>query len=211
MKADKSKSAADDKLKNGVFNPISKTGMEATGTAMVAQASQPAVSRVSKPASAGTIPAAPKRRGPADWEVGDTAGSETCATKNGAPISEFLFKEHYKDGTLSCVGKFRDGAKNGVWKHYLRNGQLRAVGKFAGGKMTGEWKWYRESGALMQTGSFVAEKKSRVWKRYHPNGALYDEGEFSDNQKVGEWRVYDATGKLIKTTKHKTKPKQEQP
>ena len=56
---------------------------------MVAQASLPAVSRVSQPASAGTIPAALNHRCPADWEVGDTAGSETCATKNGDPISEF--------------------------------------------------------------------------------------------------------------------------
>ena len=56
---------------------------------MVAQASQPAVSRVSQPASAGTVLTAPNRPGPADWEVGDTAGSETCATTNGRLTSQF--------------------------------------------------------------------------------------------------------------------------
>lgn len=116
-----------------------------------------------------------------------------------------VFKEHYKDGTLACAGKYRNGEKVGVWKYYLRNGQLRAVGKFAAGKMTGLWKWYRENGKLMQTGSFTDEKKSGVWRRYHPNGALYDEGRFVDNQKVGEWRVYDAKGKLVKTATHKAR------
>jgi uncharacterized glyoxalase superfamily protein PhnB len=116
-----------------------------------------------------------------------------------------VFRESYKDGTLACVGKYRNGGKAGVWRYYLRNGQLRAIGKFTGGKMTGEWKWYRENGRLMQTGSFLAEKKSGVWKRYQPNGVLYDEGKFADDQKIGEWRVYDARGKLRKTSHHRPK------
>jgi len=40
-----------------------------------------------------------------------------------------LFKEHFKDGSLSCVGKYKDGEKTGEWKYYLRNGVLRAVGR----------------------------------------------------------------------------------
>lgn len=72
----------------------------------------------------------------ADQSKRDTDGK----LKNG------VFKEHYRDGTLSCVGKYCDGTKVGGWKYYLRNGQLRALGKFAAGKMTGEWKWYRENG-----------------------------------------------------------------
>jgi hypothetical protein len=43
----------------------------------------------SQPARAGTILTASHHRGPADWEVGDTAGSETCATKQGRRILEF--------------------------------------------------------------------------------------------------------------------------
>jgi len=91
-----------------------------------------------------------------------------------------VFKEYFKDGTLACVGKNRNGEKIGEWKYYLRNGLLKAIGRFSNGKMTGGWKWYRESGKLMQTGSFDDEKKVGTWKRYHPTGALYDEGETFD-------------------------------
>jgi antitoxin component YwqK of YwqJK toxin-antitoxin module len=33
-----------------------------------------------------------------------------------------LIKEFFKDGTLSCVGEYRNGEKIGEWKYYLRNG-----------------------------------------------------------------------------------------
>jgi antitoxin component YwqK of YwqJK toxin-antitoxin module len=36
-----------------------------------------------------------------------------------------VFKEFFKDGTLACVGKYRNGEKAGEWKYYLRNGVLR--------------------------------------------------------------------------------------
>ena len=81
-----------------LINPISETGMGAAGQAMVAQASQPAVSRVSKPASAGTVLAASNCRGAADSEVGDTAGSETCATRNGGSTSEFVINTSLQRG-----------------------------------------------------------------------------------------------------------------
>ena len=93
-------------------------------------------------------------------------------TKNG------IVKEFFKDGTLSCAGRCRDGTKIGEWKYYLRNGALKAVGKYADGKLNGPWKWYRETGKLMQTGSFDHEKRVGLWKRYHPNGMLFDEGEY---------------------------------
>src|SRR5216117_3957841 len=70
-----------------------------------------------------------------------------------------VFKEHFKDGTVSCVGKYSNGEKVGQWKYYLRNGALRAIGRYSGGKMTGEWKWYRENGKLMQTGSLRMKRK----------------------------------------------------
>ncbi len=40
-----------------------------------------------------------------------------------------VFKEYFKDGTLSCVGKYRNGEKVGEWKYYLRNGLLKALGR----------------------------------------------------------------------------------
>jgi hypothetical protein len=46
----------------------------------VAQVSKPAVSRVSKPADAGKLCGRWFLLQPADWEIGDTAGLETCAT-----------------------------------------------------------------------------------------------------------------------------------
>ena len=114
-----------------------------------------------------------------------------------------IFKEYFKDGTLSCVGQYSRGEKTGEWKYYLRNGLLKAVGKFSYGKMIGEWTWYRENGEVMQIGAFNDEKKSGSWRRYHPNGALYDEGKYIADKRVGEWRTYDADGRLAKTTRHK--------
>jgi hypothetical protein len=122
---------------------------------------------------------------------------------NDGRLKNGVYKEYFKDGTLSCAGKYSHGEKAGQWKYYLRNGVLRAIGRYSGGKMTGEWKWYRENGKLMQTGSFEDEKKVGIWKRYHRNGALYDEGEYVNDKKAGEWRTYDANGKLTKATHHK--------
>ena len=39
-----------------------------------------------------------------------------------------VVKEYFKDGALSCVGRFRNGEKVGEWKYYLWNGVLRAIG-----------------------------------------------------------------------------------
>ncbi len=47
---------------------------------LVAQVSKPTVSRVSKPAAPRPFASARFVRSPADLEVGDTAGLETCAT-----------------------------------------------------------------------------------------------------------------------------------
>ena len=55
--------------------------------AAVAQVSKPAVSRVSKPAGRSDFDAAGKFLNPADLEVGDTAGLETCATAITATIN----------------------------------------------------------------------------------------------------------------------------
>ena len=40
-----------------------------------------------------------------------------------------VFKEYFKDGTLSCIGKYRSGERAGEWKYYLRNGMLKAIGR----------------------------------------------------------------------------------
>ena len=52
---------------------------------LVAQASKPAVSQVSKPAAGGNLQRVRARRRPADLEVGDPAGLETCATGTSPP------------------------------------------------------------------------------------------------------------------------------
>ena len=49
-------------------------------TNVVAQVSKPAVSRVSKPADASEHARHRGFQRPADLEIGDTAGLETCAT-----------------------------------------------------------------------------------------------------------------------------------
>jgi len=50
-----------------------------------------------------------------------------------------IYKETFKDSTLSSAGEYIDGKKTGEWKYYLRNGRLKAIGRFPSGKMIGEW------------------------------------------------------------------------
>jgi antitoxin component YwqK of YwqJK toxin-antitoxin module len=38
-----------------------------------------------------------------------------------------VFKEYFKDGTLSCVGEYSNGEKIGEWKYYLKNGLLKLL------------------------------------------------------------------------------------
>lgn len=84
----------------------------------------------------------------------------------GGKLKSSLVKEFFKDGTLSSVGKYRDGKKVGGWEYYLWNGLLKAAGKYSRGKLIGGWQWFRENGKLMQTGSLEDEKKTGVWKRH---------------------------------------------
>ena len=35
-----------------------------------------------------------------------------------------IFKEFFKDGALSCVGKYRNGEKIGEWRTYDAKGKL---------------------------------------------------------------------------------------
>ncbi len=51
-----------------------------------------------------------------------------------------ILKEHFKNGTLSCIGEYTIGEKTGEWKYYLKNEILKAIGKYSNGKMEGEWK-----------------------------------------------------------------------
>lgn len=76
-----------------------------------------------------------------------------------------VFKEFFKDGTLSSVGEYSEGEKVGEWRYYLRNGLLKAIGRFSNGKMTGEWAWYRENGEPMNTGSFNDDETAMVRAR----------------------------------------------
>src|SRR5208282_570755 len=63
----------------------------------VARTSKSAVSRVSKPAAGATAAR------PADWEVGDTAGLETCATRRCAlPPHSKILAAHDDSDVLQC-------------------------------------------------------------------------------------------------------------
>ncbi|MBI3414341.1 MAG: hypothetical protein HY043_03315 [Verrucomicrobia bacterium] len=69
-----------------------------------------------------------------------------------------LFKEHYKGGSLACVGKYRSGEKIGVWKRYHPNGALYDdEGNFANDEKIGEWRIYDAKGKLVK----ITKHKSR--------------------------------------------------
>ncbi len=90
------------------IRPPAKT-LALSAEAVVAQISKSAVSQVSKPAGRAQADARSSGRRPADLEIGDTAGLETCATdqpvailfgpENG-PISERLVREAWDEAGL---------------------------------------------------------------------------------------------------------------
>src|SRR5947209_14697168 len=75
------------------FNQTNRRPAALPSAEGVAQASKPAVSRVSKPANRFQHQARHRIPRPADLEVGDTAGLETCATHEAAPVRHFLHLE----------------------------------------------------------------------------------------------------------------------
>ncbi len=54
-------------------------------------------------------------------------------------MKEGVFKQYFKDGTVSCVGEYVNGERSGEWKYYLRSGLVKAIGCYDQGKMTGAW------------------------------------------------------------------------
>ena len=113
---------------------------------------------------------------------------------NNGELKNGIYKQYFKDGSVSCEGEFKDGERTGEWKYYLANSRLKAIGNYKDGKMSGEWKWYRTNGELMQTGSFDNEIKCGLWTRYREDGCLMDETEFI-NGKKGKVKKYQAKGK----------------
>ncbi len=104
--------------------------------------------------------------------------------KNGK-LKNGLHRDHFKDGSVSAEGHFKNGERTGEWKYYLLTGKLKAIGNYTHGKITGEWKWYRENGKLMQTGSFDNdEKKTGTWIRYKESGTLLDKTELLKAKKL---------------------------
>ena len=41
-----------------------------------------------------------------------------------------VYKEYFKDRSVSCEGYFKDGERTGEWKYYLAKGKLKAIGNF---------------------------------------------------------------------------------
>jgi phage FluMu gp28-like protein len=74
----------------------------------VAQTSQSAVSRVSKPASRENLPTSSNKTTPADLEIGDTAGLETCATGTKDEITGIL--DSIAKGQLNPLGSYYHSA-----------------------------------------------------------------------------------------------------
>lgn len=91
---------------------------------------------------------------------------ENRQLKNG------VIETYFKDGTLSTLGTYVDGEKDGEWQYYLKNGRFKAQGHYAHGKMTGDWVWYQENGELMQTGSFIDDEKADVRRFNNPQSSL---------------------------------------
>ncbi len=62
------------------------------------------------------------------------------------------WKHYYtENGKLRFIGKFVDGAPDGMHFYYYLSGKERQAGKYLGGLKEGEWKFYDEAGFLFLT------------------------------------------------------------
>ncbi len=145
--------------------------------------------------------------------------------KNGYRQGKWIFFEkNYKD-SISVIGYYKDGQKNGLWTYFYPNGNIKAIITYSNNKKEGPVKLYYENGKLEEEGYWKGTKWVGEYKRYYPNGKLqyhwfydktgrrtgkqeyfyengkkYIEGEWKDGKENGEMKEYYTNGKIKKIT-----------
>lgn len=124
--------------------------------------------------------------------------SLTDATRRaaGQGITDGIYKEYYKDGTVKMELGLKSGKLHGPAKAYYPNGRLTGEINYVDGRVEGEYKNYYESGELLVSGQAVDDKKNGWEKEFYKSGVVKKEVYFDYGKAVGEVKSYYEDGRV---------------
>ena len=137
-----------------------------------------------------------------------------------------------KNPTISEIGYFTNGRKNGKWTYYRRNGTVYNEKKYKNGELietvtyfgktydivkecpTPKWKLtdtevciekvLRDDGTLLWEKTWTTNYRHGRWTKYYSSGKKWYEGNYEFGKKVGIWTEWYESGK-VKGTEDFTK------
>ena len=139
---------------------------------------------------------------------------EVIADGRGGWINDGDYKSYFENGQLEANGRYRGGAKVGLWESFHPTGQRASKGVCAKGRRSGKWTFWREDGAentsdsgeystlsvnypggvLSYEGYLRDKVRHGEWRYYWPDGQLQVEGSFRNGLRDGEWLFYGIDG-----------------
>jgi morn variant repeat protein len=112
---------------------------------------------------------------------------------NGRPNGDFSF--YNRNGKLSYVYPYQNGALTGVQKEYHRNGKLKIEEEVTKGLRTGFYREYTLQGALWREYHYKNGMLDGSFREFW-DGKLFKDRQYKEDTPNGEWRDY-YDGKLI--------------
>ncbi len=125
-------------------------------------------------------------------------------------VEDGPYQELTQNGTVVIEGRYKAGAKHGVWKAWSPEGVLLVEQAWARGKLDGTVKKYvagklsleatyqdgqasgpyveHRDGKPVVTGQFVADRKHGTWTHHDPAGAVVRTATYKDGLLDGPWR-----------------------
>lgn len=121
---------------------------------------------------------------------------------------ELIYKSFFPEGALKTEGKFKNGAKDGIWKNYNVLGRLKGEESWSNGMRSGLQKAYYANGNPQLVYSCDSDKIVGKVTRFYSNGYASMIGYYGKNGPTGEWtdfyrndsveyRYYYDSGKLV--------------
>ena len=123
-------------------------------------------------------------------QMDGTYDDSTCKTANGR------FRYFHSNGSLSQVGRYMHGKKEGLWLSYHYNGMIDDSSSYSNGHLIGNcYGWY-DNGYLSDSATWNADG-SGVKVAWFNNGSPSYGGRYSAHEKKnGKWTYYHRNGKL---------------
>ena len=131
------------------------------------------------------------------WSVPDTSGVEQDSLARAI-----------KQGRLTRVQWYRDGAEHGLSVRYFEGPAARALkgknvistfGQLSQGRLHGQWFLLYPDQAVLRVMSYKDGVRHGPWAEHHQDGTAWVEGQYKQGLRHGRWRHWDARGRLLAT------------